>query len=491
MDELTGLVSKLEEINGLLNFQNSEYLKKMSVSLSDQVNRLRFLRFNSANSKVLVESLQRILDSLKRNYIDRSFLEAELKNSEYCLAYLLFPTLMSNVIEAAMKNLQFNYSNFDEFLPNLVYEIFMNRDDMPQSIEFNNFVSYMGNAFQEIGFKYCKTFENTLKNLLVESLVEPNPSFAVHDTQKVFEKIYGKFSEYLRLKRICEYSAKNQEFSPIMFGLVIIPTSIPSKFKGTGFIEIGQIFNVDCFGVPGSKRYCEDQMVVFGRVDNEEDLVDIPLPPNDFSKSHLHAIIYLKPEAIYIQDTSDIGRVGIKLMSDENLKLQSGMLIMFSNCIVTKVEKIDLTVNENSQLPDEDDIEDTQAQFSSILYLKYLTGPLKDTTTRLKSDEKHTFAVGCGGNGNVPDLFLPRDTGVSRLHSTLTYSPQDGTWRLKDEGSTNGTFFLLKSHQQYETKEPSELYPIYSQNPLELHGLSFEKFRVFNFGDYSFLLRPN
>ena len=85
-----------------------------------------------------------------------------------------------------------------------------------------------------------------------------------------------------------------------------------------------------------------------------------------------------------------------------------------------------------------------------------------------------------GGGGFAPDIFIPRETGLSRKHLVLDYIENE--WFLKDDSSTNGTYILAKNQEQYEKKKQSAAFPIFSD-------ITSNDFAVIIVGKYTFAVR--
>ena len=458
------LQSYLEEIQQLLSSQD---LKRRFECFLNEMKRLKFVTQGNQqrNFNQLIDASQELTQVI-RDEKSRIEIEERLKGLEAALVAAVLPIDYEKSKQKLRK--LGTYSAIDKALPKLAHKSF--KKEFPSELNFEKFKEVISRRFAEISLGKVEAIEGLFKKLLGS---EQDSSFPAESTQKVFEKVYGRFNDYLRLKTISEYCYP--ELPGISFEFSVTVKSIYPDFRDNGFIWLDQKFEIDPSGLPGSKRYCSDGLVVFGRVDDEEDLVDIPLPPKDDINSYVHAIMYLRKEAVFIQDTSERGKVGIKLLPEDSLQLQTGMLVMFSTCMVVEVQKI------NSE------------EDNSEIYLRFLSEPHKDQVKKFESSEQQSFKVGCGGGGHAPDLFITKNgTGVSRLHAYINYLPESSTWELKDAGSSNGTFFLLKGLEQFMSGEPSDLFPIYSREPgAVLKGMPLDRPRVLSFGDYSFDLTPH
>jgi diguanylate cyclase (GGDEF)-like protein len=97
------------------------------------------------------------------------------------------------------------------------------------------------------------------------------------------------------------------------------------------------------------------------------------------------------------------------------------------------VDDIDDTEETETGLPAEEPLDDAADQQPDAPYLIVVRG---DTSARVFKIEKVDTFIGRSGNA---DITL-RDTAISREHCLVTRLP-DGNVRLRDLGSTNGTFF--------------------------------------------------
>lgn len=64
---------------------------------------------------------------------------------------------------------------------------------------------------------------------------------------------------------------------------------------------------------------------------------------------------------------------------------------------------------------------------------------------------------------NIPDMFIPRDTGISKNHLSLNFDNYSKSWHIIDTNSANGTYLLLKSLSQFRNRDISTDIPLFQK----------------------------
>ena len=225
--------------------------------------------------------------------------------------------------------------------------------------------------------------------------------------------------------------------------ITIICTNIPKNREYyQDILKVGQKFILTPSGYQASNRI--DSLVLFGK----HPLCDIRLPDDDQIDDIAFAI-YHNGNTFIMIDCSKKSHLKRKIQPQEPLKVNEGMIIDIAYSSLMKVVKIEF-------------YEDDVGQVSSKLVYEFLKGELcgafgnkhrRFSTIKKDGTFKDTFLVGRGCFGVEPDLRL---TGcVGSKHMEFEFRGQE--WFLTDLLSKNGTYLLIKNHDQYSDKIPS--YP--------------------------------
>lgn len=325
---------------------------------------------------------------------------------------------------------------------------------------------------------------------------------------KEYTSIIGKFET--------ECLGGSSLLSNLNYGkkMTIAVSGMPEEYKNNQTLNTNSAFEVGVFGMltqPNQRSriremqnnvnnpYIDDGLLLLGKASRSRNFgCDIEFPFEDPRINDLNCIIFFcgveytlnqvphyqtnpQPGNSYFNslvgfhyiDCSTSGSTGLKLFPSEKILLKKGQMFRIANDIIIEIEdisqeeigKIDnqiqydtgktVSFDESSQIP----------VINYIIKIKNHKGPFSgqtfslQTRTRDLREMKTVFNVGAGGSGHEPDLFYPRDTGISRLHAII--SLENGSWYIEDQGSTNLTILLAKNSQQYTGKIPSHPQPLF------------------------------
>ena len=126
-----------------------------------------------------------------------------------------------------------------------------------------------------------------------------------------------------------------------------------------------------------------------------------------------------------------------------------------------------------------------------IILLKCIEGCYQDhnfifSTQEASESLKTEHLLGCGGGGEAPDLFLPKGTGASQRHCLFTFD--QNAWWINDERSSNGTFLLIRNHEQFMANSISNAVPLFQRIPNHPRGEYFDS-AVILVAKYTFMLQ--
>ena len=213
-------------------------------------------------------------------------------------------------------------------------------------------------------------------------------------------------------------------------------------------------FIIDLEGAPNSERFVQDRIVTFGKDASDEFFNDITLP-NMNQLDSIFAFIYINSKGFNLVDISLRGVVKMKV-NDSPIKLVDGMFIIFGNnsLILVSISEDGLLRigNQNIKML-------TLTGFSaSTKHIAYRTEIINQRVTI--------------GRGPENQIKLNTDD-ISQQHAECYYDGENEDWKLRDLGSTNGTFYRLKTRDQTDKKLPSESILLGFYSVFSVEGFTF------------------
>jgi hypothetical protein len=219
-----------------------------------------------------------------------------------------------------------------------------------------------------------------------------------------------------------------------------------------------------------------DGIVVFGK----HSQCDVRLPDDDPEAENVAMIMYNLADNYYIIDCSKKNPCCFKLFDntdDEGITtspiINQGYLYSFAKTMNFSVREISFDdEQENKGNIGTDTIyynydeNIVHSKIKLICFSKPYEGQeftLKTEVYKKENELKAIHTIGSGGDPQFPpDIFIPKDKGISRVHAQLIFNPDTKTWSIADRSSTNGTFRIIKNEDQYSNRKPSELCKLFN-----------------------------
>ena len=275
-------------------------------------------------------------------------------------------------------------------------------------------------------------------------------------------KFYSKISKI--------YSIYFEQFSMNRYEqrLGISLTSVRKEYTGPQTLGLNRPLEVGASGLMGNTNR-GDGLVIFGRHPH----ADMVFPETEKYVDLVSLLLYNGNGNYYIVDCSKRGCCGFKLENQKNYLLKPGFLINLAKNLIYKIERIEFEEVAPTILGGDSPVtfayEEEEKEIHSTLTLQCLEGPYKDTPFRLttrtrEGPRKINYMLGCGGGGEAPDLYIPKETGVSKRHCELIF---DNGWHAYDRMSLNGTFLLFKTFDQYHAKSHSNSIPLFASEAIQ------------------------
>lgn len=228
----------------------------------------------------------------------------------------------------------------------------------------------------------------------------------------------------------------------------------------TNELKLGQILAITYSGLIGSKRGRVDRVVKFGRFDPSKSPNDVHFSTYDTEVDPNHFQIISQGSGFYLLDAFGVGGTCTKVDPDRPLSLESGMILNFGGNVFIRVAEIVVTSEDSS-----DAVEETIGGIASNSYsnlhrtsqikLEAIKGELAGASFVFDSLTSNEIEIGRKDSQRGPkQIEFLRDSLVSRTHAKLVFL--EGSWRLIDLNSRNGTWLSILSYPRMQAHESSE-----------------------------------
>ena len=427
--------------------------------------------------KVLGETEQDILNylitELKIPHLHFSrILNEALASIEYPSISTLLPKFLEILIRS---NLQKNSQNLD--ISYMDFKIELSKFMVLMSTGFNHFTNQVakqvicGNVLEDdygLNIKFYKVYE--FLQLFFGS--------------KQNYKFYGKINlltQPLNLKPMSYIKSVNLNLTKPRVAykgpskvLPISPMMITYKGLEKGKMNLNLDENQEDVSL---ENFRNDGIVVFGK----HPKCDVRLPADDPEVENVAMILYNTLDNYELIDCSKKNPCCFKLFDFEDA-INEGAIIhpivvqghvySFAKTMMFVAE--DISFSSFSQNDVQDDETTLHYNYDeemthSTLKLKCLSRPYENqefivkTNVHKKPQEmKLVHNLGSGGDmAYPPDIFIPKEKGISKIHAQFIFDTNTSSWYLADKGSLNGTFRILKNEDQYLNKKPSVLSKLF------------------------------
>ena len=460
--QIKELKTKLREtINRVLHAQNYIQLKEQCLDVTSYLSVFKLSVQSAIQRNNLIMLYQKFLTDLESGSIHsiQKNINELIKNAAYSLTLPLAPVL--GYLQECIQNAQnYNIIHLSKIIGYVVgCSLF---ESIKTQTNFNTcwdltlestFVAFnlihRGNKFLKdyLALQLCDHInQDYFMQIAPLKIVEVgNTIFGDVRNFKFFKKaciLYQNFQ--LPEARSITISDPNNNLPDSPNEISIICSHISkARESNQDILKVGQKFVVNPSGYQNSKRI--DHMVLFGK----HPLCDIRLPDDD-QLDDIAFAIYHNNNTFIIIDCSKKAHLKRKIQPSLPLKVREGMIIDIAYSSLMKIAKIQFGMNEET------------GDVTSEVHYEFLKGELfgafgekirRFSNVRRNGEIKNTFLVGKGAYGVEPDLRLSEGGCVSGKHMEFEFKRQE--WFLTDLESKNGTFILMKNHDQYNDKIPS------------------------------------
>ncbi|OMJ82790.1 hypothetical protein SteCoe_16440 [Stentor coeruleus] len=400
------------------------------------------------------ETISQILTNLKipSNYF-MDFLNAAREESFSQSLDFIIPKFLTLYVDSAITSSSSGNSQitFIDFIPK-VTKVFANFN-----LSINNFTRAIA--------KKCLCGARNQESLCTIDLSNFKESL-----ETFFSMFFGSIQNYrfyVKVNRIYSECLEKIRTERMNQRVNIIPTSVRKEYQGEQKFRLSETYRIDPMGMFEQGSFRDDGMVLFGKHPDN----DFVFPEDESFVDQVSLIIYNANNNLYLVDCSKRSYCAIKIDPQRNTTFKEGSLINLAKTVLFRIDKIEyeqMTHHYNASEQTYEYTTEDMRMHSSILF-SCLEGPYKDNnfkiTTKVKNSDqpKDNFMFGCGGGGEAPDIFIPRETGISRKHCEFRYDSENN-WFLWDERSANGTFLLMKTFDEYNRKVHSRAIQLFGNN---------------------------
>ena len=440
---------RLKSIQGMIvrmaqTHLQSIWIKKLLDSLEKFIKNLA--NSNSSNIKVYLEEIENeILSCLVVDLnIPSAFYQSIMKelaspDGSSLKLSKLFPKFISNYLRKKLIQQSVARGDFEHDAKSL-FDSFQ--------IPYNYYVSSLANKY--FGNEY---------------------TYNLHYLENFMELFFGSYKNYKFYVKIAKcleqltFKFPSEQLFPVNYDITLtVPNKAYTGNKPT--LVQDQKF---CVTPPGlqSENYRRDQLVIFGR----HKAADIQFPPDDSSIDYAAFILINTDTNVFAMDISKKQNCGIKIDNNVPFSLGKEMLINLAKTQTFHIEDIRFEIAAPISGESETTLffNDDEGQMHSFITLECIEGIYKGnkfqmtTKTRDPNTRKLNHMFGCGGGGEAPDMFIPKESGVSRKHIELIFNENDQSWEVVDFRSTTGTYIYLKNNLQFKNRDYSRAFPIFKE----------------------------
>ena len=426
-------------------------------------------------------------------------LKASLANIEYPSISSLLPKFLELVIQS---NLQKNSTNLD-----ISY--------MDFKIELSKFMILMSTGFNHFTNQVAK--QVICGNVLEDDFGLNINFYKVHEFLELFfgskrnYKFYGKMNSLTQPLNLKPMNYMNNitlsltkprvAYKGPTKVLPVSPMMVTYKGLEKGKMDPSLDENQEEVNL---ENFRNDGIIVFGK----HPKCDVRLPADDPEVDNVAMILYNSLDNYYLIDCSKKNPCCFKLFDyedpDEGKKthpiIVQSHIYSFAKTMMFVAQDISFASFTQS---DSHDGETTlhynydEERTHSVLKLKCLSRPyenqefiLKTSVHKKPQEMKLVHNIGSGGEiAFPPDIFIPKEKGISKIHAQIIFDPDTSSWYLADKESLNGTFRILKTEDQYLNKKPSGFCKLFKEGYDSNGNLSV--FTVCNYSFCAILLENN
>ncbi|OMJ79012.1 hypothetical protein SteCoe_21041 [Stentor coeruleus] len=495
--EFSNLRARLKEEYNRNRF--GEDINKRIRSLSSQILRIQDLNTDNTKLGKLVEIYEKLFNTFntsKKGQLIKRITSTEDEILSLILTKLIIPSnhFVKYLRAARKESLQ---QSLDQILPKFltiyVHAIIVNSLPKTTEVTLFDFFTYITKVFIAFNFPINKFTKSIAKKYLCgawnpDKFCKVKLNSFKESLEIFFSKFFGSIKNYrfyVKVNKIYSEFLENLDLERTDKRMIIIPTTVRKDYQGVQTIKLNKEYIIEPMGMYDQENFRDDGMVLFGRHPDS----DFVFPEDKSFVDQVSMIMYNVNNNLYLIDCSERSYCGIKIEYGKNIAFKEGALMNLSKSMLFRIDKIEYEkitnhYNASDQI-NEYEIEDTRMH--STIYFSCLEGLYKDInfkiSTKVKNSDqiKNFFSFGFGIEDQSPDIFIPRETGISHRHCEFRYD-NENNWFLYDEKSTNGTFFLMKTYEELNSKVHSRVIQLFENN-------NPENFAVIMINRYTFSVR--
>ena len=458
--EIKTLNTEMKSIsNNRFSSEINESLKEVCLDAASCLSIFKILVQNADHRIHILDLSRNVIQVIKTGTI----LEIEIIIDEFVKALIKSLVIKFEPIDTDLENwiqeirLNFNTRLASKILGKVIVNILTKTSKIMEDFQ-TCWQSYFSLKFTEINLI---NHENTYLKAYLFSILCDNPysgnfhSRINRSKLSAFESIFGDVKNFKFIQKACKISdllAKipNTPLVANPFSIICTVSKINSSISNQNLIlKEGDRFVIGPTGLNGSLR--PDNIVLVGN----HSFCDIRLP-EDKNLENLSFAMLCTPRQYYIIDCSKTNYLKVKLFGNAEYDFNQDSLIDIAQSALIHIIKLDCR-------------EDQEGHLNGTLHYEFLRGELANQygdRNKTANPIDGIIVLGRGLFNHRTDIVISENGRVSGQHMEFRYSKNK--WKIADLNSTNGTFLAYKTCNQYQNKNPSEVFCLFETKTVKI-----------------------
>lgn len=430
------------------------------------------------------QSIIKILRDSENIFID--LLTAELKIPSY---------LKSNFIAKSFDTV--DYPRISTLIPKFLFYYTENElkkiNSSSQEFTFLDFQHILRSIMVDMGEPYTSFTEQIAKKYICDNAIDDETTLRIifGNIELYYSLFFGekiKYKFYGKVNRISTVMPQGK-YENFAIPLEITLTRPRLAYKGANSVMPKGKIKILPTGIQfGRNRqdldedqdeirlntYRNDSMVIIGK--HYE--CDIRLPYDDAMVDYVSFVILNLSDNYYMVDCSKKIPCYFKIFDQEfedgtffYTPLAHSRLFNLAKTMTFVVD--DISFEETEKASAANGVTTVYSNYDDMnvysqVKLRFFDKPYENQVFTLKTrvhksnDLKVIHNIGSGGdNRGKPDIFIPKDKGISGLHAQILYDPESNQWSIRDIDSRNGTYKLAKTENEIKTGRQSKTFKVF------------------------------
>ena len=474
-------------------------------------------------SDTLEQNLNLILNSLNQFDEEPKIIEHIRTIEEILIDILTTELKIPNYIKNTLikdSNQEIEYPKISNRLPKFLYkftEIELKKiSGSSKDITFIDFQGILKQIVTDMGEPYTRFTKQIAKKFICQNVIDDEFGLRIirNHIEDFYALFFGSKLNYKFYGKVNRFSSdlRQEDYDNYPIPLQITLSKARVAYKGKQQVMPKGAITILPTGIQVGRNikeldeeqeeirlntYRNDNMVIIG---NHHEC-DIRLPDDDPETDTISFIIMNLSDNYYMIDVSKKIPSYFKIFESFNetnnttsyTPLENKKLYSLAKTMTFLVKEISFSNRSEAAMSSGQTTILTNFDEETVhseVFLKFFEKPYDGQEFKLKSEiykksgHKTEHNIGSGGVQDAPpDIFIPKEKGISGIHAKILYDPYSTVWYIRDCESRNGTYKLLKNETEFENKKPSRIGKVF--------GGGFDSnsgFMTFTVSNYTFFL---